>query len=112
MIRVFLADDRAVVRMGLRALLATAPDIEVVGRPAMGGRSCRRPRPTTGRRTSWCSTCAAAGQRHRGAHPPGEARPTLRVLVLSMYAESSTPTTWPGWGRRATWPRTDPRRSC
>jgi NarL family two-component system response regulator LiaR len=30
-IRVFLADDHAIVRQGVRALLATEPDIEVVG---------------------------------------------------------------------------------
>jgi len=30
-IRVFLADDNLIVREGVRALLATAPDIEVIG---------------------------------------------------------------------------------
>ena len=35
-IRVFLAEDHAIVRKGVRALLATEPDIEVVGEAADG----------------------------------------------------------------------------
>ena len=30
-IRVFLADDNLIVREGVRALLGTAPDIDVIG---------------------------------------------------------------------------------
>jgi YesN/AraC family two-component response regulator len=36
MIRVVLADDQAVVRMGLRVLVDREPDIEVVGEAADG----------------------------------------------------------------------------
>lgn len=36
MIRVVLADDEAVVRMGVRAVLAAAPDIDIVGEGADG----------------------------------------------------------------------------
>lgn len=36
MIRVLLADDHSVVRLGLRALLGAAPDIEVVGEATNG----------------------------------------------------------------------------
>ena len=36
MIRVLLADDHAAIRAGLRMLLATAGDIEVVGEAADG----------------------------------------------------------------------------
>ncbi|HET9909103.1 MAG TPA: response regulator transcription factor [Anaerolineales bacterium] len=35
-IRIFIADDHAIVRSGLRALLATEPEIEVVGDAANG----------------------------------------------------------------------------
>src|SRR5512135_3625257 len=35
-IRVLLADDHAIVRSGVRALLATEPDIEVVGEACDG----------------------------------------------------------------------------
>ena len=35
-IRVLLADDHALMREGLRALLATTPDIEVVGEVGTG----------------------------------------------------------------------------
>jgi NarL family two-component system response regulator LiaR len=36
-IRVLLTDDHAIVRKGVRALLATEPDIQVVGEAASGG---------------------------------------------------------------------------
>ena len=36
MVRVFLVDDHALVRSGLRAVLAAAPDLEVVGEAAHG----------------------------------------------------------------------------
>jgi len=35
-IRVLLADDHALMREGLRALLATAPGVEVVGEVSTG----------------------------------------------------------------------------
>lgn len=40
-IRVFLTDDHAIVRQGIRALLATEPDIEVVGEAADGREAVR-----------------------------------------------------------------------
>ena len=39
-LRVLLADDHAVVREGLRALLDAQPDMEVVGEAADGARRC------------------------------------------------------------------------
>ena len=41
-IRIFLADDHAVVRRGLEALLATEMDMEVVGTAANGGEAVER----------------------------------------------------------------------
>ena len=71
MIRVVLADDHALVRDGLRAVLAREPDIQVVGEAADGraalgvlpGRPRRRGRGRLGTR------------RLRGRHP----RATLPV---------------------------------
>jgi DNA-binding NarL/FixJ family response regulator len=37
-LRVVLADDQAMVRSGLRALLAAEPDLEVVAEASDGGR--------------------------------------------------------------------------
>lgn len=41
-LRVLLADDHAVVREGLRALLDAQPDLEVVGEAADGESACRK----------------------------------------------------------------------
>lgn len=41
-IRVLLADDHSVVRLGLRALLSAAPDIEVVGEATNGAEAVER----------------------------------------------------------------------
>jgi len=43
-IRVLLADDHAVLRAGLRALLSSQPDIEVVGEAATGAEAVTRAR--------------------------------------------------------------------
>jgi NarL family two-component system response regulator LiaR len=40
-IRVVIADDQAIVRRGIRALLATEPDLEVVGEAASGEEAVR-----------------------------------------------------------------------
>src|SRR5512132_2049702 len=47
MIRVLIADDHALVRDGVRALLATADDIEVVAEAADGREAVDRARETT-----------------------------------------------------------------
>jgi two-component system response regulator NreC len=41
MIRVVIADDHAIVRIGVRALLDTAPDVEVVGEAGSGEEALR-----------------------------------------------------------------------
>lgn len=38
MIRVVLVDDQALFRAGIRMLVASQPDLEVVGKPATGRR--------------------------------------------------------------------------
>ena len=42
MIKVLIADDHPVVRDGLRAMLATQPDMEVVGEAATGSQAVER----------------------------------------------------------------------
>ena len=42
MIRVFIADDQALVRQGLRALLEVEPEIEIVGEAARGDEALER----------------------------------------------------------------------
>jgi DNA-binding NarL/FixJ family response regulator len=41
-LRVFLADDHAVVREGLKALINTQPDMEVIGEAADGASTCEQ----------------------------------------------------------------------
>lgn len=89
MIRVFIADDHAIVRTGLSHLLATAPDMQTVG--AVGdGRAVL----TAAEAPDWpvdvvildLSLPIISGiEVLRRLH---ESRPTLPVLVLSMHAES------------------------
>ncbi|MCB9548576.1 MAG: response regulator transcription factor [Myxococcales bacterium] len=88
MIRVFLADDHAVVRMGLRALLATAPDVEVVGEACHGRQVLE-----AAEADDWTADVLLLDlslPRVSGIEVLtrlAKLRPTLRVLVLSMYAE-------------------------
>jgi DNA-binding NarL/FixJ family response regulator len=45
-VRVLLADDQALIRSGFRALLSTAPDLEVVGEASDGGEAVELARVT------------------------------------------------------------------
>ncbi len=89
MIRVFLADDHALVRMGLRALLGTASDIEVVGE-ACDGRQVLQAAEAEG----WPVDVLVLDlslPRVSGMEVLARLqtlRPQLPVLVLSMYAEA------------------------
>jgi CheY-like chemotaxis protein len=56
-IRILIADDHAVVREGLRAVLGSEPDMEVVGEAATGKRYSSGP-PSLGRTSSlWTYRC-------------------------------------------------------
>ena len=57
-LRVFLADDHAVVREGLKALINAQPDMEVVGEAADGARRLPDGRASSGPTWwSWTSRC-------------------------------------------------------
>ena len=70
MIRVLLVDDDALVRSGLRMMLAGAQSLEVVGEAADGREvlgAVDRHRPTSSARSSWCTRATACSPpRSRG----------------------------------------------
>ncbi|MBV9880743.1 MAG: response regulator transcription factor [Gemmatirosa sp.] len=85
-VRVLLVDDHAVVRLGLRTLLAAAPDVDVVGEASDGAEALalvERLRPdVVVMDLSMAGMDGAAATREltrRGA--------TARVLVLTMHEE-------------------------
>jgi len=87
-IRVILADDHAIVRSGLKAVLSAAPDVHVIGEAANGKEAvalAERLRPdvivmdlTMGEMDGIQATKTIAGDAKEGAP---------RVLVLTMHAE-------------------------
>ena len=87
-IRVVLADDHAIVRSGLKAVLSAAPDIHVIGEAANGKDAvalAERLRPdvvvmdlTMGEMDGLAATKAIAGENKESAP---------RVLVLTMHQE-------------------------
>jgi DNA-binding NarL/FixJ family response regulator len=86
MIRVFLADDHAILRQGLRRLLREAADIEVVGECADGRQVLQAMEQTA------CDVLILdlSLPRVSGIEVLRRlqvSRPALRILVLSMYAE-------------------------
>ena len=86
-IRVVLADDHTVVREGLRLLLRSPPDIEVVGEAADGidvVQVARRLNPdivVLDLEMPGAGGAAAATELHR-------VLPGVRVLILTVHAES------------------------
>jgi len=86
MIRVFIADDHAVVRRGVRQILADAPDLTVVGEAGSGRETVR------GIRQNDCDVLVLdmAMPDGNGLQVLQEIRsykPQLPVLFLSMYPE-------------------------
>ena len=86
MIRVLLADDEAVVRAGVRAILATAPDIEVVAEAADGRAAvdlARAHRPDVALldiRMPVLDGLGAAAELRRAA-------PDVAVVILTTFSE-------------------------
>ena len=56
-IRVFLADDQALVRSGFRMLIDSEDDLEVVGEAPDGARPSAPCWPTRPTSCSWTSAC-------------------------------------------------------
>lgn len=85
-IRVMLADDHAVLRAGLRALLNAQPDIEVVGEAANGDEAIRQVellRPNVAVvDLAMPGTSGLDAIRHLTRHYP-----QVRTLVLTMHSE-------------------------
>lgn len=88
MIRVFLADDHAIVRTGLRALLTLAEDMTLVGEASDGHQVIR-----AAESPDWAVDVLVLDiqlPRINGIEVLrrlGQTHPHLRVLMLSMYAE-------------------------
>ena len=85
-VRILLADDHAVLRAGLRALLDAEPDLEVVGEAATGEEAIEKTRELNPTSSSWTSRCPASA----GSRPHARSRQLeqkTRVLVLTMHAE-------------------------
>ena len=84
-ITVFLADDHAVVRDGLRALLEAQPDIRVVGDAANG-------RETVRRVAELCPNVAVLDiampelNGIEAAQEIGQVSPATQVIILSMHS--------------------------
>jgi DNA-binding NarL/FixJ family response regulator len=85
-IRVFIADDHAIVRHGLRELVASTPDMKVVGE-ASDGRQLLNAAPTLD-----CDVVILDLSLPKVNGPEvlkriKEMRPSLNILVLTMYPE-------------------------
>jgi two-component system, NarL family, response regulator NreC len=87
-IRLLLADDHAVLRSGLRALLGAQPDMEVVGEAAEGGEAVREAlelQPDV----VLMDVAMADGGGIEATRRIKQQAPDIRVLVLSMYDDES-----------------------
>jgi DNA-binding NarL/FixJ family response regulator len=84
-ITVFLADDHAVVRDGLRALLEAQPDIQVIGDAADGREAVRRV-------AQLCPDVVVLDiampelNGIEAAHEIGQVCPATQVIILSMHS--------------------------
>jgi DNA-binding NarL/FixJ family response regulator len=86
-IRILLVDDHAVMRAGLRALLAAEPDMQVVGEAATGEEAVERAaelRPDVVLMDLSMPGCGGMAATRRIA---AEGIPT-RVLVLTLHGEA------------------------
>lgn len=86
MIKVFIADDHAIVRHGIKELLATAPDIKVVGEAA-DGRAVLNEFETAGWDVLVLDLSLPKVSGTEVLRRVKANRPDLPVLILSMYSE-------------------------
>lgn len=86
-ITVFLADDHAVVRDGLRMLLEAQPDLEVIG-TAADGRDAVRQVTQLGPDVAILDIAMPELNGLEAARQILEARPTTQVIMLSMHGAS------------------------
>ncbi len=87
-IRVLLADDHAVLRAGLKALLATQPDLEPVGETGEGGEAARL--AETLRPDVLLLDVTMPGNEHFAAlHAVRGRAPEVRVLLLTMHEDEA-----------------------
>jgi DNA-binding NarL/FixJ family response regulator len=83
-IRILLADDHALVRRGLRMVLDSQPDLEVVAEVGDGAEAVRRaPLPDVDLAILDVTMPRMTGL--AAARELGHRRPELRVLILSMH---------------------------
>ena len=86
MIRVLLVDDHAIVRQGLRAVLETAPDIEVIGE-AENGRQAVNETIRLQPNVVLLDLAMPLLNGVEAARQIARAVPTARVLILSSYSD-------------------------
>jgi two-component system, NarL family, response regulator LiaR len=87
-IRVYLVDDHAVVRQGLRAFLDLQPDIEVVGEAA-GGDQALREGPAAAPDVILLDLVMPEGDGLTALRRLREVLPGTRVLVLSSFGNDA-----------------------
>lgn len=88
MIRVYLVDDHAVVRQGLRAFLDLQPDIQVVGEAA-GGEAALREAPEAAPDVILLDLVMPEGDGLTALRRLREVLPGARVLVLSSFGDDA-----------------------
>lgn len=89
MIRIFLVDDHAIVRDGLRSVLAAEPLLEVVGEAA-NGQELLDQLPTTPTDVVLMDLNMPMLDGMATTHELRQRYPHLRILILSMMAQERT----------------------
>ncbi|HBY92794.1 MAG TPA: DNA-binding response regulator [Chloroflexi bacterium] len=87
-IRVLLADDHTVLRAGLKALLATQPDLEPVGETGEGSEAVRLA-ATLQPDVLLLDVTMPGNERFAALHAVRERAPGVRVLLLTMHEDEA-----------------------